>query len=105
MSLSIPTLSPFSKYLGNAQIIQLPRDGELELILSNPSVLTQVLISDQLARSQSSQTQSGIKHEPETISTKEFGCDQLVLEVKRNMEVVELHQMNLVLLEISLSDA
>lgn len=61
--------------------------------------------SDQLARSQSSQIQSGIKHEPETISTREFVCDQLVLEAERNKEVVELHQVDLVLLEISLSDA
>lgn len=98
-------IPPFSKCLGNAQTIQLLRDRELELILSNPSVLSQFLISDQLAGSQSSRTQSGIKHEPETISTKEFGCDQLVLEVKRNVEVVELHQVDLVLLEISLSNA
>lgn len=34
-------ISPFPRYLGNAQTSQLPRARELEFILSNPSVLSQ----------------------------------------------------------------
>lgn len=105
VSLSIPTYHLFLDTQAMPKLVNYPEAENWSSFFQTPLFSANSSSSDQLARSQSSQIQSGIKHEPETISTREFVCDQLVLEAERNTEVVELHQVDLVLLEISLSDA